>query len=283
MSGRLASIHKLSVPAIALIALAVLVSPTRASDADAFAKAIKDVGPCLVTVKYLLKVSAGGRDQDVEREVTGIMIDPKGLVLLSNFQLSDFIKFLSKPGGAVMEGRPTNFKVLVGADTSGVEAALIATDPVLDLAWLRITKPPEMPYAFLDFSKGQLPAVGQRLLVVRRLGKAFDRTVLVSDVSMGGIIHKPRELLVPSTIAPALLGLPVVSADGSGSAVGLIVVQVPESGENGQKATLDEGAGLILPAAEVVKATQRIEASGEGAATSPAGAGVPVPATQPSK
>src|SRR5437867_7710551 len=50
-------------------------------------KLLAEKSPALVTVKFVLKIKFGGHDQERETEITGIMMDPKGLILCSSQQV----------------------------------------------------------------------------------------------------------------------------------------------------------------------------------------------------
>lgn len=246
-----------------------------ASDSEATYQNLMDTrGTTLVTVKFVLKVSGGGffaamGDQENEQETSGVMISSQGLVLVSNTQLAGWIGmargFLGEMGGDV-SAVPTDLKVLVGDDTEGLEAELLARDTELDLAWVKIKEPGERTFAAVDFADSAKPSPGQQLLMLARMGKYFERALLVHELRVAGLARKPRELYVPSSAAG--LGLPVYTTDGK--VVGLTVFQAPETegaGENpfamfSQLSDMQSAAGgLILPAEEVLRATKRAQAT----------------------
>jgi S1-C subfamily serine protease len=218
----------------------------------------------LVTVKFVLKVKGGGfmggGDMENESEVTGIMIDPKGLVLCSNTQLSGFAAMMRRLGMGG-DSTPTDIKVLIGDDTEGLEAKLLARDSDLDLAWIQIKDPGSRTFKHVDLAKSAKPKVGQRVLVLKRMGKYFDRVLVVGESRVGGIISKPRELY--AGIDAGGFGTPVFLPNGD--LVGISILQMPEADdEAGPMAMIslrssmqDMMSGMILPASEVAKATER--------------------------
>lgn len=257
------------------------VAAVRAQDGGDYERLLKDKSAVLVTVKYVLKMKMGGfgGDSENESELTGVMIDPKGLVLCSNTQFGGFGGLLRSMGGpGDFSATPTEIKVLVGDDTEGLEAELMARDTELDLAWVRIKEPGERTFASVDLTKSSRPKLGQRLVSVSRLGKFFDRVPYVSSARVGGLASKPRELFIPSGSIGGL-GLPIYAEDGT--TVGVSVVQFPDAGDDGGSGPgnfmrLMTGGGavntLILPAETVVKATQRareVGAKPAAAATDP--------------
>lgn len=242
-----------------------------ADDGETFGKLLKEKTSAIVTIKFTLKVNMGGMfgggEQENESEVNGVMIDEKGLVLCSNTQLSGFIGMMRQfmgPMGGNITATPTDLKVLVGDDTEGRDAEIVARDTELDLAWVRMKEPGEQKYAYVDFSQSAVPKVGQQVYVLRRMGKYFARCAVAADGRIAGTTAKPRDLYVPAGNVGAAHGLPVFLADGK--PVGVVVMQVPESeGDASNPLAMlgrmsgmqDMMSGLILPAAEVVKATQR--------------------------
>ncbi|MFN9971107.1 MAG: trypsin-like peptidase domain-containing protein, partial [Phycisphaerae bacterium] len=126
------------------------------------------------------------------------MIESGGLVMASNLQLggiSESMRSFMSPG---MSMTPKDIKVLIGDDTEGVEAKVIARDSELDLAWVQIEKKSEKPYAAIDFANAGKVVPGQTLYSVERLGKFFDRAATMNDFRIGAVVTKPRKLYSPA-------------------------------------------------------------------------------------
>lgn len=225
----------------------------RADEPNEFERIVSEKGPALVTIKFVLKIRGGGFDRERESEITGIMIDPKGMVLCSNTQIGGAPGMFRRFGGSA---KPKDIKILVGDDTEGVKAKLVAKDSELDLAWLQVTQPPETDYAFVDLTKTATVAVGQRVLALGRLGKYFDRTAVISEGRIGGITSKPRDLYVPATSFVGGFGVPIFNP--AGEFVGVTVIQMPDTEDGAMQSGATRGgrSGLILPAADVARATK---------------------------
>jgi hypothetical protein len=238
--------------------LAAMAGPaaTHADEVTDMQKAAKQFGAALVSIKFVLKMEGQFGDRENETEVTGVMIDPGGLVLASSSQLGT-PRFMRRFGNAT----PTDIKVLLGDDTEGLPAKVLARDTELDLAWVQLKEPGKKKFDSLDLSKAAQPAVGQSLLFLRKMGKYFDRAMTVSDLRVAGRTGKPRDLFIPTGGASLEPGLPVFTP--AGEVVGIVVLQLPDADElesnMGALAGLgrDIGSGLILPTAEVIKATER--------------------------
>lgn len=247
-------------------------SAASADDTSAIYKRMIDqVGPTLVTVKYVMKMEAGGQmseylggmfgDQGRDAESTGVMIEPGGLVLLSNAKMGGiFARF----GGGISVN-PTDIKVLIGDDTEGLKGKILARDTDLDLCWVQIDDPKASGKTFKALDIGATAAseasIGERLFAVDRMGKFFDHALTVAEGRIGGKARKPRELIIPSGGGVGGdLGMPIFNE--AGKVVGVSVLQTPskEDMEGGDMEGMFGGGGggaMILPASEVVKATAR--------------------------
>lgn len=264
--------------AVLAMTVAAFAPVAAAGESDDYQNLLAERAPALVTVKFVLKIKMGGfmgpmGDQESENEITGIMINPQGLVLCSNTQLGGFAGMMRQmmgSRGGEFSATPTDIRVLVGADTEGVDAEVIARDTELDLAWVRITDPGDKTFTYVNFSDAAEPSIGQRLVAIRRMGKYFARSAVIAEGRMGGKTNKPRNLYIPTGDLRGVLGLPVYTQ--SGQVVGVTILQMPDAQDMGGNpmgmmrnisSMQDMMAGLILPAADVVKATQRAVQSAE--------------------
>ncbi len=247
VARRLMSVVCLGVAAACMAAPSALAA-TAAADPD-YSKIVADSSGVLVSIKYVLKIDMNGQGQERESEAVGVMIDGKGLVLCSGVDMG------AMPGGARpgLTVTPTKIKVLVGDDTEGVEAKLISRDSELDLAWVQIDTPADKPYIHVDFTKAATATQGDRLVMITRLDKYFDRAVAVSDVRVGAVVKKPRTLLVPADAIRAY-GRPVFTSGGQ--VVGFAIVAAPSQEEASEESSF-RGAIVVLPGAEVAAATER--------------------------
>jgi S1-C subfamily serine protease len=238
--------------------------------------------PAIVTIKFVMKMELPGMgDREEETETFGVMIDPKGLVLVSNTQMGGFMTMMARRRGMEISVKPSKIKVLVGDDTVGVDATLIARDSELDLAWVKVTEPAgggAKPFEVLDFTASGEAKLGQKLYLVAREGRFFDRVPSVTEFRVAALAKKPRALILPGGQS---LGMPVF--DGSGKVVGVTVLQLAADEESDGGMSGRSGGAAILPASEVVSATKRAletaaAGGGEEAAEEKAKAAEPEPA-----
>ena len=270
------SLFTTAVFAAATIISSAVAAPDDASSAGNEYKAVMDAAtPSLITVKFVLKVSGPRGTQDVEREITATMIDKSGLILCAGVQLGT--SKLYRQMGSVT---PTDLKVLIGDDTVGIDAKLLATDAELDLAWVRVKDATKLPanVKFIDLSKPQTAALGGRVFSVNRMDKFFDRAPVVTEGRIAGETRKPREMLIPGGGIDLEPGMTVFNANGS--PVGVAVIQAPDPEDEGARGST---ATLILPVAQVNKATQRALAAAAEEAEEEDDSGLTPPPTAETK
>lgn len=254
-------------------------APAGPGDSAAIGALAKKTDASLVTVRHILKVEGGGSDggNEEETEITAVMIEPSGLILCANSVL------LGQPGliarfqpEAGISVTPTDVKVLIGDDTEGVKAKVLSRDTDLDLAWIQIEAPSATPYAFVDLKNSDEGAVGQPVLTAARLGKFFDRALVLEEGHVLGKTSKPRDLIIASGITTQpgspnnRAGMPVMTPEGK--VVGIAVLQLPAAEDlQGGRGDGSEYRGydrMVLPAADVIKATEHTkELAASGAAS----------------
>jgi hypothetical protein len=245
--------------ALLAVLAAILAAPAWAQQEADYEKLMADKSPAIVTVKFLLKMKSNWGEHELEQEVPATLIGKDGLVMCANSHFG---------GGPWMQNAgvtatPADFKILIGTDTEGREATLLARDTDLDLAWLRLKEVGDKPLTTIDLQKAATPTVGERLYGLSRLGKYFDRIPVIGEMRMGGSTEKPRPLYIPSG-GNGAVGLPVFNAKGE--VVGVSITQMPEGDESDQSSAA-QGGVMILPAEKAWKATERALATagkGEG-------------------
>lgn len=228
----------------------------------------------LVTVQFVLnlKMAGAGGDREIEGSTTCLMIDDDGLVLCSNTELGGYAALMSqmmgRGNGFDVTATPRGLKVVLGDHGEGLDAQLLARDTERDLAWVRIEGDLEsLEIAALDLSHSAEIAVGESFYRLRRMDEFFGSVPVVTEGTVAAVVSKPRALLVPSTPVSGGFGLPVF--DAAGRVVGITVIQTPGAEDPiggmlaGGMSFLSSAAklqdmvgGLILPIADVVKATR---------------------------
>lgn len=268
-----------SLLAVSTIIAAPMPAISAADDSPAqYQSLVEKRAAAVVTVKFVLKAETGGDTPEQEGEAYGVMIDPTGLVMMSNSDLDGFASLMRRMrGGAGLTTATRDIKVLVGDDTDGVPAKFVARDSELDLAWVQIEKAPDKPYVHIDLTKSVPVKLGDRVLGLERMGKYFDRTPVVAEVRVGAVTSKPRLTYVFTAGTIAGRGVPVFTAGGD--LVGITTLLVPSADElpaADMRTTLGGYYGplpKILPAAELVTATKRAREAGAEGEKKPAAEG----------
>ena len=212
--------------------------------------------PALVRVKVVMSMESpwGGEPEEEEMEVGGLLISADGQVLLTNSMMGGLYSMM---GGFQMT--PRDIKVLIGDDTEGLPATLVARDSDRDLCWVKLDDEPAEPLPFVDIEENTVrPGVGQMVYQVKRLGEFFDRAPVIKEARVTAELTKPRELLYVGEQSIEV-GTAVVNAEGKFA--GIVVTQLPGSEEMEAAGGFgsnfsDSYIWAILPPAEVAKATR---------------------------
>jgi hypothetical protein len=257
---RLARASALSLPVLG----ALLTCPsTFAADDFNYAQLLEQKAPTVVTLKFVLKIrmSMGGQSQDDEQnaEARGVVVDPSGLVMLSNDSLEaggGMMRMMRRRPGADISSNPQDIKVLFGNDSKEHEALLVARDSKLGLAFVQILAP-EGTLAAVDLGgKDVGVSVGQTLVGVTRKSRGFDSAPVFERTLVTGRIEKPRPMW--ALAGAAAVGLPLYDAQGRAVGVpsrqqGVEGADEGGGGAGGLAALLGGGdAGLFLLPLEAV-------------------------------
>lgn len=175
----------------------------------------------LVRVEAVLetRVNYGGQGEAEESrlDLLGAVVDPSGLIMIwnshvSSARMAELMRGYGQGGEMDIQVVPRSFQVeLPGGDAP---AFLAATDSALDLAFLQLERPPAAPLPWIDYGAAARPEVGDTLVALSRLGRAFDHAPFVQTARMGGVLRKPREAWILDGTLTAF-GLPVFDLGGA--------------------------------------------------------------------
>ncbi len=216
----------------------------------------------VITVRLVLKMSMGGMgmgsDQEQKSEITGTVIDPSGLTVVSLTAIdpgSLFSRLAGMMGGSdqfSIETEVTNVELLLD-DGSELPAQVVLRDKDLDLAFLRPTEAPKSPLQALDLANAGEAQVLDQVFTINQLGKVAGRAHAIAVERIEAIVEKPRKLYVPGKDPThTSLGSPAFTLDGK--VVGLNVVRTIQSSGGGMSlfGGGDENTmAIILPAGDV--------------------------------
>lgn len=241
--------------AAACLSQGAATSAEPSSDTAIYKHLLESKSPALVTLKLVLAFDGGGGENEHQAEVSALMVGADGLVLCSNYDLG---------GLAAMWGRtvtPRNIKVLIGDDHEGLDARLVARDSELDLAWVQINDVEGKAFEAVSLEKVARPEPGERLFLMMRFGKFFDRAPFVYEFRLMGIAKKPRRLYIAALGGS---GAPVFAENGDFA--GFTVYQTPgkDDMDAGSQSGMERDGGvMILPGEDVAAATARARRAAE--------------------
>lgn len=213
-----------------------------AEDAADFARLLARVAPSIVNVRVVLKTEYdfGGSVQDQEStlDARGAIVDPSGLVMIWNSQLSagrllEAAQQMGAGDGLQLKITPTDFRITVAGHAEEYRAFLAGADSDLDLAFLQIEGAIGAPLAAIDFGEAETARLGESVVGVSRMSPGFDRAPFFETARVAGQIAKPRRAWVLDA-SPALLGLPVFTLRGAPvGVVATVLSRVAEAGAQG--------------------------------------------------
>jgi S1-C subfamily serine protease len=234
----------------------------------------------VVTVQLTLKnkfsmPGAGGQSSESRQDVTGTVLDPSGLTVLS-LSATDPSQLLQNivAGGADEESRfkmdteLSDVKILLD-DGTEVPAEVVLRDRDLDLAFIRPKAKPSVPMAALDLTKSGKAQVLDEVIALNRLGSAAGRAYSAGLVRITAVVPRPRLFYVPdASLATASLGAPALTLDGK--VLGIFVMRSTKarsSASFGMFSLQPENlTGIIVPAEDILKAARQVpEPAGEKA------------------
>lgn len=231
------------------------VSPEAATAGRALLQRYADtvVGVELVVT---LKVKSGGQElppREQRVEVNGVVIAPNGLTVTSLVEVDPQMAFESMR--AMQPGRPVE---LLGVDfkqvklrlTDGTEvpARFVLKDADLDLAFMApedaTAEGGPRKFTYVDLAKASEGAVLDSFYVVSRAAKVLQRTSLVQEISVVGIVEKPRRFYLMSQ---NMLSTPVF--DAKGGVLGITLQHLASGRRTGM---------VVLPATDIAEVARQV-------------------------
>ena len=231
----------------------------------------------VVTVQLVLKskFSVGGRgseSNESRQDVTGTMVDPSGLTVLS-LSATDPGQLLQSmlSGGSdedsrfKMETELSDVKILLD-DGTELASEVVLRDRDLDLAFIRPKTKPSVTLSVLDLSKSSKADILDQIIALNRLGNSAGRAYSASVERISAIVQRPRLFYVPdSSLTTTTMGSPAFTLDGK--VLGIFVMRALKGkgggGLNLMNLQAENFTGIILPAEEISKAVKQVPAVGD--------------------
>jgi hypothetical protein len=233
----------------------------------------------VITVQIVSKLrismpGMGSEASEFKQDLTGTVIDPSGLTVLSLTSCEPdamFESMMSDMGGesdskVKMNTELSDVKLLMD-DGTEVPADIVLRDKDLDLAFIKPKSRPSTPFAAVDLKKSGRAKVLDQVITLNRLGESAGRAYAASVERISAVVQKPRLFYVPGTDPTSTaLGSPAFVPDGS--ILGVLVMRSVHSkgGGSGFAGFQPDGlTAIILPAEEILKAArQALDSRGDG-------------------
>jgi hypothetical protein len=233
----------------------------------------------VVTVSIVLKSKIsvggmGGQSNEARQEVTGTVLDPSGLIVLSLSATDPGQLMQSFMGGMdgmgeedakfKMETELSDLKVLLD-DGTEVPAEVVLRDKDLDLAYIKPKNKLSTPMEALDFSKSGKAELLDQIISLNRLGNTAGRAYAASIDRISAVVERPRLFYVPASgMTSATLGAPAFSLDGK--PLGIFVMRTIKSHGGGMgmfSLQPDNLTTVIVPAQDILKGAKQVPAAEE--------------------
>jgi hypothetical protein len=260
---------------------ALLAAPCRADDLASRGRAIfKKYQHTVVTVQIVLKSHVsmsgmGGQSSESRQDVTGTVVDPAGLTVLSltatdpGQMMQTIMSGMSDEDSKFkMETELSDVKILLD-DGTEVPAEVVLRDRDQDLAFIRPKTKLAAPLAALDLTNSGKAELLDQVVALNRLGSAAGRAYAASIERVSAIVTRPRFFYVPESGANATtLGAPAFTLEGK--TLGIFVMRSLK-GHGGAGMSMfavqpDNLTGIIIPADQVLKAAKQVPAVAEAKA-----------------
>ncbi|MBI5095043.1 MAG: trypsin-like peptidase domain-containing protein [Candidatus Hydrogenedentes bacterium] len=265
--------------ALGAVAAAALVFSAAADEAAVAGRTVLDAHKnAVVTVSLVIKQQfsmggSGSQEQEEKAEVTGTVIDPSGLTVLSLSQtdpsalIQSMMGDMTDGGDMKIDSTLADVKIIT-EDGKELAAKVVLRDKDLDLAFIRPTEKPAAPLASINLKESGTPQILDQILVLNRLGKVANRAYAMSVDRVEAIIAKPRTFYVPGRgESTGALGCPAFTIDGK--IVGVALLRTIPGGLSGGGMMSMMGGGhdsvlpVILPAADILEAGQQAPAAAD--------------------
>ena len=258
--------------------LLLLASPGRADDFAEKGRAIfNKYQHSVVTVEIVLKSKfsmggVGAQHNESRQDVTGTVVDPSGLTVLSlsatdpGQMMQNLMAGMSDDESKFkMETELSDLKILL-EDGTETPAEVVLRDKDLDLAFIRPKTKLNAPLPALDLSNSTKAELLDPVIALNRLGTVAGRAYAASQERISAIVERPRRFYVPATsTTTTTLGAPAFTMDGKVLGLFVIRTQKGRGGGGGMSmfnAQRENVAGIIVPADDILKAVKQVPPPG---------------------
>jgi hypothetical protein len=200
--------------ACCLIFATLLAPPLRAQDVNDYQGIYRDLvakqAAAVVSVKFVMSMTASGKEDRVEDRTQGIVVSHDGLILIPDRAVSvDFAAMM--PGGqsgSAPVAKSSDFRIRLSGSDDWLPADLVTRDSQLGLAWLRLRQGGR-GLGYVDLADGVRAEPGMVFFSLMRTSDEWGGVPVFRPGRIMGETHTPRTVLLVDGV-PGL----AFSADG---------------------------------------------------------------------
>lgn len=214
--------------------------------------------PAIVKIQIVVKIGMSfmgqGETRENKQEVTGVVIDPSGLTLVSLAETNpaDVLGGMFGDGGdntPSMTSEVTDVKIRL-TDGKEIAGKVVLRDKDLDLAFIRPAEKLAQPLTCIDLKDSAQVDVLDQTVIVGRMGKIANRALSASLTRIQAVVEKPRRFYTIGISGPGGdLGSPVFTMDGK--LVGVLLLRAMP-GKGGGGSSESPVMPVIIPADDIV-------------------------------
>jgi hypothetical protein len=211
-------------------------------------------GAAVVTVKFVMSVTASGKEERIEDRTQALLVSADGLLLVPDRAVTmDFKQLIGGGQGSAPVAKSSEFRVRLAGSEDWLPADLVTRDTQLGLAWLRLRKVAG-PLEFVDLDHGIVAEPGMTFFSLLRTSDEWGGVPVFRSGFVMGETHTPKTLLLVE-------GVPGMAFSAEGDPMGYVDVDFARlmrarNAGNGLGLDMADSALQMTPIAKVAAATR---------------------------
>jgi hypothetical protein len=216
-------------------------------------------GGSVVTVKFVMSVTASGKEERIEDRTQALLVSADGLLLVPDRAVTmDFKQLMGSSAGqgSAPVAKSSEFRVRLAGSEDWLPADLVTRDTQIGLAWLRLRKPPA-GLSFVNLDEGVAAEPGMTFFSLLRTSDEWGGVPVFRSGFIMGETRTPKTLLLVE-------GVPGMAFSAEGAPIGYVDVDFgrlmrARSAGNGLGLDMADAALQMTPIAKVAAATHLAE------------------------
>jgi len=213
----------------------------------------------VVTVKFVMSVTASGKEERLEDRTQALLVSADGLMLVPDRAVSvDFRQLIGtgKAQGSAPVAKSSEFRVRLANSEDWLPADLVTRDTQLGLAWLRLRNAPAN-LSFVNLDAGVRAEPGMTFFSLLRTSDEWGGVPVFRPGFIMGETHTPKTLLLVD-------GVPGMAFSADGLPMGYVDIDFgrlmrSRSVGNGLGLDMADSALQMTPIAKVAAATHQAQ------------------------